>query len=196
MATLSKNEYEALFGAVKEDLQCLIGDGVNLNNKKKKLSADFFRIEKIWKEQKNQFFDDGDSIKCVMFGEYPTKIENYIYKDEVYKERLKQNGIVILDLIPFTIKYKKTTNRYFRVLKKCKIYWKRKFYCLKALIDEKTDLFFAYKRMCKLEQLEQAGFDELGFSIERFITFDEISPEQISLKTRIDEYLEKYANHE
>jgi len=123
-------------------------------------------------------------------------IVGYIYSDADYIKILRQKRIVIFDLIPFTVKYRKNLVKYFDVLKKCSEYWRQKFFCLRTLIDESTNLFLAYKRMHKLPKLNQVGFDGIGLDIGSFKTFNKISASKMSLKSRIDEYLEKYANHE
>ena len=195
MTILNKDEYEALFEKVKDDLQALISNNIQLDKEKNKLITDFYQIEKIWEKHENWLLKNGHKIKCLMFCEYPINPKNYIYSDADYIKILRQKRIVIFDLIPFTVKYRKNLVKYFAVLKKCSEYWKQKFFCLRTLIDESTNLFLAYKRMHKLHKLNEVGFNEIGFDIGSFKTFDTISASKMSLKSRIDEYTNKYANH-
>jgi len=67
----------------------------------------------------------------MMFCEYPINPENYIYNDDDYEKILRQKRIVIFDLIPFTVKYKKNLVRYFtEIHKNCELAITARFYDL------------------------------------------------------------------
>ncbi len=105
-------EYKALF------------DQLFLNTKAECWNA-FQVIEANWEENALK-----RGVKYIFLAEYPLSVEKYIYNENKYADTIQlmqEHRIVVVDLLPFVLKYTVWNELYARLIDECESYYAEKF---------------------------------------------------------------------
>jgi len=140
-----KNKFDSLFKNVEKDLRDIA------EFSRKDLKKNFKKVEDLTKKRWQEFKKNKKKAKYLIIAEYPMDPKKFIYCDSNYAKKLRSYGVLVIDVLPFTVKYKKRGKRYDALLEECSGYYLEKLKELKNLkiIDKNTKVIVAYRRLDK-----------------------------------------------
>jgi hypothetical protein len=131
-----------------------------------KYKSEFEEIEKQWFGKLEEFNKSSRKIKNLIISKWPLSYDKYIYvkENEKANQRIEQNSILILDIIPFNHFYnQKKMEDIFPFFER---YQKLKWDLIKKFMDPDALIYFAYPKLEEFLKLEDKSTYN-GFKIIR-----------------------------
>ncbi len=112
-------DYEKLYGDIEERLEKLTATPLSLESQKDAFDS----VESCWRRAIENFSKRATPAKILFLGEYPITKEQYTYRQRTSRTWMDVFCVIELDLIPFTVKYRKfdteRTTLYGEILREC-----------------------------------------------------------------------------